>query len=59
MHSNYFCGKIHFAEDGFQKVAKVHISACKLNWIGLPNESTKPSAASNNSLAPALNYINA
>ena len=50
----YFC--LEFLTNDLQKVANSnHISAWKSK--GLSDESIKPPAASNNSLAPVLNYI--
>ena len=50
-HSSYFCGKSNFEDDASGNF----ISAWKSK--GLSDESIKPPAASNNSRAPALNYI--
>ena len=65
---SYFIGKIHFGEDGTQNYLVLqpmdryfkmitntdYISSWKSK--GLSAESIKPSATSDNSLAPALNY---
>ena len=67
--SSYFHGKSHFEDDDmqdylvfhpayryFKKIAKInHVLALKFK--GFSDESIKPLAAFNNSLAPALNYI--
>ena len=64
-NSSYFFGKSHFEDylvfqPVYKYITKVansnHISAWKSK--GLSEESIKPSAASNNSFALALNYIN-
>ena len=69
--SSYFCGKRRFGDDGMQNdlvaqpvyryfknfVNSNHISAWKPK--GLSDESIKHPAASSNSLAPVLNYVNA
>ena len=68
--SRYFCGKSHFEDNGtqnylvFQPVYKYFKKIANNNHIlawksqGLTDEMIKPYAASNDSLAPALNHIN-
>ena len=67
--SNYFRGKNYFEEDGtqnylvFQPMNKYFKESDNTNQIsewkskGLSDEIIKPPATSNNSLAPALNYV--